>query len=170
MRKSILALFTAMFILISGGFAGSVLARPVPGTPDQFEVTGTFSAAPGETGVAFRGTITVDRFVGQEGQLAIQGVLTGDETVPFAPLPVTIVAFARASEDAESGCTVDISTANAFIDAGFVIFLYGGGFTLSESTEPEAARELCQVVQTASRDPADQSTLARVLNRVLRGT
>ena len=75
--------------------------------------------------------------------------------------------MAQASDDAASGCTVDISTANAFIDASFIIFLDGARFALTESAEPDAARELCRVVQTATKDPADQSALARALNKVL---
>ena len=88
---------------------------------------------------------------------------------PFVPLPVTVVASATTSDDAGSGCTVQVSTANTFVDAGFIIFLTGAEFALSERTEPGSARELCRVVQTAAKDPSDQSALARVLNKVLRG-
>jgi hypothetical protein len=39
--------------------------------------------------------------------------------------------------------------------------------TLSESADPGAARELCRVVRTATRNSSDQGALARVLNKVL---
>ena len=73
-----------------------------------------------------------------------------------------------ASDDGGSECAVDISTSNAFIDTGFIIFLTGAEFALSESAEPDSARELCRVVQTAAKNSADQSALARALNKVLR--
>jgi hypothetical protein len=168
MRKSIFAVLTAMFVALSGMVAASVLAKPVPAAPVTFPVGGTFSTTEGEEGVPFTGTVTVDSFVEQEGELAVQGTLAVADDALFAPLPITIAASARASDDTGSGCVVDISTANFFDDSDFIIFLDGAGFTLSGSAEPEVARELCRVVRTATRDPADQSALARALNKVLR--
>ncbi len=168
MRKIMFALFAITFTVLGGVGATSVLAKPVGPTPVQFPVDGTFSPATGAAGIPFAGTVTVESFVVQEGQLAVQGTLTGPEGL-FAPLAVTVFASALASDDAGSGCTVDVSTANAFIDARFIIFLTGARFALSETAEPDAARELCRAVQTAAKDSADQSALARALNKVLRG-
>jgi hypothetical protein len=163
MRKRIFALFSAVFFLLSVLITGSVLAKPVP-TPIDFDVTGTFNAAP------FSGTVTVDTFVEEEGQLAVRGTLVSADQGLFDPLTVTIFASARAFEDTGTGCTVEIDTVAAFIDTGFIIFLNGAvsSLTLSESEDPDAARELCRVVQTATRDPADQGALARALNKVVR--
>ena len=99
----------------------------------------------------------------------MEGTLAGAEEAPFAPLAVTVDANATVSDDAGSGCAVRVDTVNTFVDAGFIIFLTGAEFTLSESSEPSAARELCRVVQTATKDSSDQSALARALNKVLRG-
>jgi hypothetical protein len=167
MRKVIFAIFAITFTVLGGVGATSVLARPVNPAPIQLPVEGTFSTGPGEAAVSFRGTVAVESFVEQDGELAVQGTLTSAEGL-FAPLAVTVFAFAAATEGAESGCTVDISTANAFIDPSFIIFLTGARFTLSESAEPDSARELCRVVQTAAKNSADQSALARALNKVLR--
>ena len=168
MRKIIFAIFAITFTVLGGVGATTVLAKPVDPAPIQVPVEGTFSPLPGETAVPFPGTVTVESFVEQDGQLAVQGTLTSAKEGLFAPLEVTVPAFAVASEDASAGCTVDISTANAFIEPGFIIFLNGTGFTLSASDQPDAARELCRVVQTAARNPADQSAVARALNKVLR--
>jgi hypothetical protein len=169
MRKIIFTFFAVTFAVLSGVAATTALARPVDPAPVQFAVDGTFSTGPGEAGVPFQGTVTVARFVEQDGQLAVEGTLAGTEEGLFVPFAVTVVANATASDDAASGCTVQVGTANTFVDAGFIIFLSGAGFTLSESTEAGAARELCRVVQTATRDSSDQSALARALNKVLRG-
>jgi hypothetical protein len=169
MRKIIFTFFAMAFALLSGVAATTALAKPVDPVPVQFPVGGTFSTGPGQAGAPFQGTVTVARFVEQDGQLAVEGTLAGAEQAPFAPRAVTVIANATASQDAGSGCAVRVATDNTFIDAGFIIFLTGGEFTLSESTEPSAGRELCRVVQTASRDSSDQSALARALNKVLRG-
>jgi hypothetical protein len=168
MRKSIFALFTAMFVLISGAVAGNVLAKPADPAPLEFSVDVRFSTVPGETGTLYPSTVAVDRFVEQDGLLAVQGVLTGPAGAPFEPFAVTLVAVARASEDTESGCTVAVDTAADFVDTGYLVFVNGGTFALKETEEPDAARELCRVVRTATRDSADQSALARALNQVLR--
>ena len=169
MRKILFTFFAMAFALLSGVAATNALAKPVAAGPVQFAVDGTFSAVPGVPGVPFPGTVTVARFVEQDGQLAVEGTLAGPEGGPFAPFTVTAVASAAATDDAESGCTVRISTAGTFVDAGVIVFLTGSGFTLSESADPGAARELCRVVRTSTKDSSDQSALARVLNRVLRG-
>lgn len=168
MRKIIFTFFAMAFALLSGAAATHALARPVDSVPVRFAVDGTFSAGPGEAGVPFQGTVTVARFVEQDGQLAVEGTLAGPENGPFAPLTVTVIANAASSDEVESGCTVRVSTSNTFVDAGFIVFLTGAGFTLSESADPGAARELCRVVQTATKDSSDQRALARVLNKVLR--
>jgi hypothetical protein len=167
MRKIIFTFFAMTFALLSTVAAASALARPVDPAPVQFAVDGTLSTVPGQAGAAFRGTVTVARFAEQDGQLAVEGTLAGTEA--FAPLAVTVVANATASDDTGSGCTVRVDTVNTFVEAGIIIFLTGSVFTLSESTEPGAARELCRVVQAATKDPADQNALARALNKVLRG-
>jgi hypothetical protein len=167
MRKIMFVVFAITFTVLGGVGATTVLAKPVDPAPVQLPVAGTFSPRTGEAAVPFSGTVTVDSFVEQEGQLAVQGTLTGPAGL-FAPLAVTVPALAVASDDAGSGCTVVISVTNAFIDPRFIIFLTGAQFTLSERAEPDAARELCRVVQTAAKDSADQSALARALNKVLR--
>jgi hypothetical protein len=168
MRKIIFTFFAVAFTLLSGVAATSVLAKPLESAPVQFQVNGTFSPEIGIPGSSFQGTVTVARFVEQDGQLAVEGTLAVAEDALFAPFAVTVVVNPTASDDTGSGCTVDLSTTNAFFDVGFIVFLDGADFTLSESTEPGAARELCRVVQTASKDTADQSALARALNKVLR--
>jgi hypothetical protein len=167
MRKVIFASLAMTFLLLGGVTAASALAKPVGPAPVQFAVDGTFSSGPGVAGIPFQGTVTVARFVEQDGQLAVQGTLAGTEA-PVDALEVTVIANATASDDIGSGCTVQIGTVSTFIDAGFIIFLTGAGFALSESTEPDSARDLCRVVQTAAKDSSDQSALARALNRVLR--
>jgi hypothetical protein len=168
MRKMIFTFFAMTFAVLSTVAATTALAKPVATAAVRFPVDGTFSTGPGEAGAPFEGTVTVARFVVQDGQLAVQGTLTGTDDGPFAPVAVTVIANASASDGDGSGCTVRVDTANTFVDAGFIIFLTGAGFTLSEDTEPGAARELCRVVQTATKDSSDQSALARALNKVLR--
>ncbi|MEV6490818.1 hypothetical protein AB0M20_19700 [Actinoplanes sp. NPDC051633] len=167
MRKITFASLAMTFLLLSGVTAANALAKPVGPAPVQFAVDGTFSSGPGVPGTPFQGTVTVARFVEQDGQLAVHGTLAGTETSVDA-LAVTVIANATASDDTGSGCTVQIDTVSAFIDAGVIIFLTGAGFTLSETNEPDSARELCRVVQTAAKDSSDQSALARALNRLLR--
>ena len=167
MRKIIFAVWTILCTLVSGVVAASAMAKPLDPAPVQFAVTGTFSAGPGEAGESLAGTVTIDRFVEQDEELAVQGTLAARDEGLFTPLAVTVFASARASDDDASGCTVDISTANAYIDPSCILVLAGASFALTESAEPDAARELCRVVQTATKDPADQSALARALNKVL---
>jgi hypothetical protein len=168
MRKILIAMFTLMFMLVGGVAAQSVLARPLDSAPLTFPVTGTFSPGYGVTGVAFQGTVTVHSFGVQDGQLAVQGALAATDDSLFSPFAVTIPAYANVSDDAQSGCTVVITTGGTFIDAGFLVYIDGGAqVTLSETGDPQAARELCRVVATATRNSADQQALARTLNRVL---
>jgi hypothetical protein len=164
MRRGVLVLFTLVFVMAGGVAAGSALARPVDPAPVQFPVTGTYSPGPGKPGVPLTGTVAVEGFVEQDGELAVQGTLTADQEGLFAPFTVTVSTHAVAADDPTSGCTVAVSTANAFVDAGF---MDGARLELSETADPEAARELCRVVQTATKDPADQRAIARGLNRVL---
>ena len=168
MRKIIFTFFAMTFALLSTVAATNAMAKPVDSAPVQFPVSGTVSTGPGEAGAPFQGTVTVARFVEQDGQLAVEGTLTGTEEA-FAPLAVTVIANAAASDGGGSGCTVRVDTVSTFIDAGLIVFLTGAGFTLDENTEPGAARELCRVVQTATKNSSDQSALARTLNKVLRG-
>jgi hypothetical protein len=168
MRKTLLALSTGMFLVFGGVAAATVSAQPVAPETVQFSVDGTVSSAPGEAGVPFNGTVAVNSFIEQDGELAVQGRLTSTDEGPFAPLDVTVSALAQAFDDAGDGCTVHISTANAFVDSVVIVFLNGAQFRLSEGAEPGAARELCRVVQTATKDPADQQAIARALNKVLK--
>ena len=171
MRKILLTLFTLLFVLVSGVATQSALARPIASEPLEFSVSGTFSTGPGLPVEPFQGTVTVHSFSVQDGQLAVQGALAVADDSLFSPFAVTIPAYATASDDAQSGCTVVITTANAFIDAGFLAYIEGGAVAkLSEADNPEAAHELCRVVATATRDPSDQLALARTLNRVLSTT
>ena len=165
MRKILFALFALTFTVLGGVGATAVLARPVP-VPVEFPVTGTVSPAAGETGVAFTGTVTVASFAELDGQLTLQGTLTGATPDPVA---VTIVASAVASEDTGAGCTVVIDTTETFIGPAPIISVIGARVTLSETAERAAARDLCRVAQTAAKDPADQRALARALNKVLKG-
>jgi len=168
MRKTLLALLTFAFVLVSGVAAQSALARPLAAAPLQFAVTGTFSPGYGVEGVSFQGTVTVNSFGVQDGQFTVQGALAATDTSLFSPFAVTIPAYATASDDTDTGCTVVITSGGSFIDAGFLVYIDGGAqVTLSESADPEAAQELCRVVATATRNPADQQALARTLNRVL---
>jgi len=169
MRKIIFTFFAMTFALLSAVAATNAMAKPVDSAPVQFPVSGTVSTGPGEPGVPFQGTVTVARFVEQDGQLAVEGTLAGTDEEAFAPLAVTVIANAAASDGGGSGCTVRVDTVSTFIDAGLIVFLTGAGFTLDENTEPGAARELCRVVQTATKSSSDQSALARALNKVLRG-
>jgi hypothetical protein len=119
-------------------------------------------------GVSFQGAVTVNSFGVQDGQFAVQGALATADDSLFSPFAVTIPAYATASDDADSGCSVVITSGGSFIDAGFLVYIDGGAqVTLSEADDPEAARELCRAVATATRDPGDQQALARTLNRVL---
>ena len=167
MRKILFALFTLLFVLVGGVATQSALARPIAGTSVEFPVTGTFSPGPGVPEEPFQGTVTVHSFGVQDGQLGVQGALAAADDSLFAPFAVTIPAYVTAFDDAQSGCTVVISTAGTFIDAGFLLYIDGTQTTVSETDNPEVARELCRVVATATRDPADQLALARTLNRVL---
>jgi hypothetical protein len=168
MRKTLLALLTFAFVLVGGVATQSALARPLDAAPLRFPVTGTFSPGYGVSGVSFHGAVTVNGFGVQDGQFVVQGALATTDDSLFSPFAVTIPAYATASDDADSGCSVVITTGGTFIDAGFVVYIDGGAqVTLSEADDPEAARELCRVVATATRDPADQQALARTLNRVL---
>jgi hypothetical protein len=168
MRRILLALFTLTFVLVGGVVTQSAFARPVGATALTFPVTGTFSTGSGVPGVAFAGTVTVNSFGVQDGQLTVQGALAAADDSLFSPFAVTIPAYATASEDPQSGCSIVITTGGAFIESGFLVYLDGGAqVTLSETSDPEAARELCQVVSTSARDPGDQQALARTLNRVL---
>jgi hypothetical protein len=167
-RKILIALFTLLFVLIGGVATQSALARPITATSLEFPATGTFSPGPGAPGVTFQGTVTVHSFGVQDGQLAVQGTLAATDGSLFSPFAVTIPAYATASDDAQTGCTVAITTGGTFIDAGFLVYIDGGTqVALNETDNPEAARELCRVVGTATRDPSDQQALARTLNRVL---
>jgi hypothetical protein len=168
MRKTLVTLLTVAFVLIGGVSAQNALARPLDAAPLQFTVTGLFSPSAGVDGVPFQGAVTVNRFGADDGQLVVQGALASSDDSLFSPFAVTIPAYATASDDAGSGCTVIITTGYSFIDASFLVAIDGGAqLTLSEAADPEAARELCRVVGTATRDPADQQSLARTLNRVL---
>jgi|tagenome__1003787_1003787.scaffolds.fasta_scaffold20799054_1 hypothetical protein len=168
MRRILLVLFTFVFVLVGGVATQSAFARPLVGTPLELPVTGIFSPGYGVPGKAFQGTVTVDSFGVHDGQLAMQGALAATDDSLFSPFAVTISAYATASNDAQSGCTVVVTTGGTFIDASFLVFVDGGAqVTLAEANDPEAARELCRVVATAARDPADQQALARTLNRVL---
>ena len=90
MRKILIAMFTLMFVLVGGVAAQSVLARPLDAGPLTFPVTGTFSPGYGVTGVAFQGTVTVQSFGVQDGQLAVQGALAATDDSLFSPFAVTI--------------------------------------------------------------------------------
>ena len=168
MRKTLLTLFTLAFVLVGGVATQSALAQPTAATPLEFPASGTFSPGPGVPGVDFQGTVAVHGFGVQDGQLAVQGALTANDDSLFSPFAVTIPAYATASNDAQTGCTVAITTGGTFIDTGFLVYIDGGTqVTLNETDHPEAARELCRVVATATRDPSDQQALARTLNRLL---
>jgi hypothetical protein len=168
MRRILLALFTLVFALVGGVATHTAFARPIAATPLELPVTGTFSPGYGMPGTAFKGTVTVHSFGVQDGQLAAQGALAATDDSLFSPFAVGISAYATASDDAQNGCTVVIATGGTFIDAGFLVFIDGGAqVTLSEAENPEAARELCRAVATATRNSADQQALARTLNQVL---
>jgi hypothetical protein len=168
MRKILLALFTLAFVLVGGVATQSALARPTAATPLEFPAAGTFSPGPGVPGVTFQATVTVNSFGVQDGQLVVQGALAATDDSLFSPFAVTIPAYATASDEAQSGCSVVVTTGGTFMDSGFLVYIDGGAkVTLTETDNPEAARELCRVVATSTRDPSDQQALARALNRVL---
>jgi hypothetical protein len=98
-----------------------------------------------------------------DGQLALEGVLAPDAVGLFEPLAITVVAVASSSMDAVTGeCTVAVGTTSTLVKQDFVLFVEGTIFELGDS---EATRDVCKVLKTVHKDPADQGALASALNK-----
>jgi membrane-associated protease RseP (regulator of RpoE activity) len=161
MRRAIIALGVVALATLAVGTAG---AKPHGGggTPVIIPVEGTFTTLGIE--VQFSGTLTVDRFVEVDGQLAVDGVLAADDG-PFAPLAVTVVAVAAPSVDATTGdCPVEIGLVNTTVVGDSAIELADPTFELGQ---PGSGQELCSVLRASGKDPGDQGAIARALNKAL---
>ena len=123
---------------------------------------GTFTRALGADTVSFTGTLSVERFVEVDEQLALEGMLATDTVGLFEPLAVTVVAVAAPSADAAGECTVAVGTTSTLVQQDFLLFVEGTTFQLGDS---EATRDVCKVLKTVDNDPANQGALARALNK-----
>ena len=161
MRRTVITL-----VVVTLGVAlvvGTAGATPHGTTAVSVPVTGTFTPTLGANTEDFWGTLSVDRFVEVDGQLALEGVPAPDTVGLFEPLAVTVVAEARPSGDAATGeCTVAVSTTNTLVQQDFALFLEGTRFELGDS---ETTRDICKVLKTVVKDPADQGALASALNK-----
>jgi hypothetical protein len=161
MRRTVITLVVVTLgVALAVGTAG---AKPHGTTAVSVSVVGTFTPTLGSNTVSFRGTLSVERFVEVDGQLALKGLLATDAVGLFEPLAVTVVAVARPSADAATGeCTVAVSTTNTLVERDFLLFVEGTTFELGDS---EATRDVCRVLKTVDKDPADQGALASALNK-----
>jgi hypothetical protein len=172
MRKTVLPIL----VLVAVGAAlavGSAGAKPGGGGTAVVDapVTGTFTPRLGTEPVPFAGTLTVDRFVATDGQLALEGVVAAtDPDGLFAPLAVTVTAVAAPSADPTTGgCTVTVGTAIALVLRDFILVLDGQAamFRFGEPGEPGSDTELCRVARASDKDPTDLNAVARALNKAL---
>lgn len=168
MRKAVIALGVVLVGVFAVGTAG---AKPHGGggAPLDVPVAGTFTPAVGAETVRFSGTLTVDRFVEVDGQLALDGVLTADAAAPaealLEPLSLTVTAVASLSVDAVTGdCLVEVGTASSLVQRDFLLFLEGTTFQLGA---PGSGQEVCGVVKASDKDPGDQGAIAGALNKAL---
>ena len=162
MRRTVIALVVVTLgVALAVGTAG---AKPHDTTPLSIPVTGTFTPSLGGEAVLFAATLTAGRFfVETDGQLALEGTLATDAGGPFGPLAVTAVAVPWPSVDAATGeCTVAVSTTSTLVERGFLLFLEGASFELGDA---EATRDVCSVLKTVAKDPADRGALASALNK-----
>ncbi len=159
-RTAITLVVVTLGVALAVGTAG---AKPHGTTAVSVSVAGTFTPALGADPVSFRGTLSVERFVEVDGQLALQGVLATETVGLFEPLAVTVVAVASPSVDTATGeCTVAVGTTSTLVQRDFLLFLEGATFELGD---PEATRDVCRVLKTVVKDPADQGALASALNK-----
>jgi hypothetical protein len=126
-------------------------------------VTGTFTTL--GIAVPFSGGLTVDRFGEVDGQLVVEGVLAADDGL-FESVTVTVVAVATPSRDPATGeCTVGIGMVNTIpVGDAAVVELADPTFELGG---PGSDLDVCAVLKTSAKDPADQGAIARELNRAL---
>jgi hypothetical protein len=168
MRRAVMPLLvvTVVAALVGGTAYGK---QPGQGAVTvSVPVTGTFTAPLSTETAPFTGTLTVDRFVTADGQLALEGMLAAGEGGPFAPLTVTVIAFASPAFDAATGgCTVTIGTTSTLVQQDFLLFVEGTSFEIGEVVEADLSQELCRVVRAVDKDPANQGDVARALNKVL---
>jgi hypothetical protein len=169
MRKAVISiLILAVGAALAVGTAG---AKSGDATAVDAPVTGTFTPPLATGAVPFAGTLTVDRFVEADGQLALEGVVAAtDPAGLFAPLAVTVTAVASPSADpATGGCTVTVGTAIALVQRDFILVLDGQAamFRFGEPGEPGSDQELCRVVRATDKDPTDLNAVARALNKAL---
>jgi hypothetical protein len=161
MRRTIISL-----VVVTLGVAlvvGTAGATPHRTTAVSVPVTGTFTPTLGAATESFTGTLSVDRFLEVDGQLALEGVLTTDTVGLFEPLAVTVVAVASPSGDTATGeCTVAVGTTSTLVQRDFLLFVEGTTFELGDS---EATRDVCKVLKTVHKDPADPGALASALNK-----
>lgn len=85
-RIGVLVVAVLTAALLSAGLASTATAAP----PAQQAVPVPVTSVPG-TSPAFNGTLTIERFTGQNGQLAAVGTLTGTLTDPLTGTPTQIV-------------------------------------------------------------------------------
>jgi hypothetical protein len=169
MRRLVLSfLVVALGAALAVGTAG---AKPTGGTPISAPVTGTFTPLGGTEPIPFAGTLTVNRFVEADAQLAVEGTIaTSDPAGLFDPLTVTVTAVASPSVDqATGGCTVTVSSTSTLVLRDFALFLEGrpSMFQFGEPGEPGSDQELCRVVRATDKNPTDQDAIARALNKAL---
>jgi hypothetical protein len=161
MRRTVITLVVVTLgVALAVGTAG---AKPHGTTAVSVSVAGTFTPALGADTVSFRGTLSVERFVEVDGQLALEGVLATETVGLFEPLATTVVAVASPSVDTATGeCRVAVGTTSTLVERDFLLFLEGATLELGDS---EATRDVCRVLKTVDKDPADQGALASALNK-----
>ena len=123
---------------------GTAGATPHGTTAVSVPVGGTFTPALGADTVSFTGTLRVDRFLEVDGQLALEGMLTTDTVGLFEPVAVAV------------------GTTNTLVQQDFLLFVEGTTFELGDA---EATRDVCKVLKTVDKNPADQGAPASALNK-----
>jgi hypothetical protein len=151
-------------VLVAVFAFGTAAAKPHGGGASvTVPVGGTFSSL--GIAVPFSGALTVDRFDEADGQLVVEGVLAAEDG-RFAPVAVTVVAVATPSTDPTTGeCTVRIGMVNTIaVGDSAVVELADPTFELGG---PGSGLDVCGVLKASDKDPGDQASIARALNRVL---
>jgi hypothetical protein len=160
MRRTILTVVVVtLAVALVVGTAG---ATPHGPAAIRVPAAGTFTPALGADTVSFTGTLSVERFVEVEEQLALAGVLATDTVGLFEPFAVTVVAVAAPSADAAGQCTVAVGTTSTLVQQDFLLVVEGTTFPLGDS---EATGDVCKLLKTVDNDPANQGALARALNK-----
>jgi hypothetical protein len=161
MRRVVIAVAVVLVAVLA---VGTAAAKSRGGDPLTVPAAGTFTTL--GVRVPFLGELTVYRFGAIDNQLVVEGELSTANDEPFGPLEVTVVAVASPSADPTTGdCTVRI---------GMVSTIPVGESAMVELTDPTfelggrgTGLELCGVVKASEKDPFDQDSIARALNRAL---